>query len=299
MKKAVIIFNPAAGTEKSTNIHNLLKKKIDDSFDEVESLATKGPGDGIKFAKEKSEEGVHSIFAIGGDGTINEVVNGIMKSDVEEKPILGVLPGGTFNGVSRILEIPQFPRNSVRKLNLSKTEDMDVGLLNDNYFNMIYSIGDVPESLHSVSNEEKAAFSMFAYAFNIARDAVKNNLYHLKIRTDDDEEVIEGDFSHLVVILSSALSKLTVIDSDIEKNDGLLHVFILKESSLFEKMGLIPDLISGRIKHNSKIKYKSAKKVYVDSNEKVVTDLDGDKSDPLPSKIKIIPKAIKMYSLDV
>lgn len=298
MKKAAIIYNPVAGSNKSTDIHNKLKSKIKDDFDEVISLPTEKPGDGIKFAKEKSEEGYHSIFVIGGDGTVNEVVNGIMKADVDTTPILGVLPGGTFNGVSRILEMPQFSNLSVRKLDLTKTELMDVGKLNDTYFNMIYSIGDVPESLHSVTKEEKAAFSMFAYAFNIARDVVKNSHYQLRFKIND--EVIEGEFSHVVVILSSALSKLTIIDSNIEKNDGLFHIFILKESSFFEKFGIIPDLISGRIKYNEMIKYISATELYIESDEEnVVTDLDGDKSDSLPSRLKIIPKAIEMYSLDV
>lgn len=298
MKKAAIIYNPVAGSNKSTELQNRLKNKIKDDFDQVDSLPTEKPGDGIVFGKEKTEEGYHSIFVIGGDGTVNEVVNGIMKADVDTTPILGVLPGGTFNGVSRILEMPQFLDLSVRRLDLTKTEMMDVGKLNDNYFNMIYSIGDVPESLHSVSKEEKAAFSMFAYAYNIARDVVKNSHYKLSFKIND--EIIEGEFSHVVVILSSALSKLTLIDSNIEKNDGFFHVFILKESSFFEKFGIIPDLISGRIKYNEMIKYVSAKELYIESlEEEVVTDLDGDKSDPLPSKLKIFPKAIEMYSLDV
>lgn len=297
MKNAVIIYNPVAGNEKTEQLSKLLKTRLDNEFDNVFVMPTKKAGDAVNFAKKACEEGIHSVFAIGGDGTVNEVVQGIIDGDCNNKPILGAIPGGTFNGVSRIMEFPQNPRNAINSLNLNKTEFIDIGKSNDETFNMIYSIGDVPESLHNTPSEEKTAFSVFAYAFNIARDAVKNSHYHMNIKIDDEE--IEGDFSHVVVLMSAALSKLTLINKDTEKNDGFLHVFILKESSLFEKMGILPDLITGNILENEMIKYFRTKAVSIDGGDvKIKTDLDGDAASPLPSKITIIPKAIEIYTLD-
>ncbi len=297
MKNATIIYNPVAGSEKTKDLSELLYNKLIKEFDNVELLATEKAKDATDFALKACENGAHSIFAVGGDGTVNEVVQGIIDARCEKKPILGVIPGGTFNGVSRIMEFPQNPRNAINNLDFNKTEFIDIGKSNGETFNMIYSIGDVPESLHNTPSEEKSAFSVFAYAFNIARDAVKNSHYHMKI--DIGEESVEGDFSHVVVMLSTALSKLTLINKDIEKNDGYLHLFILKESSLFEKIGILPDLIGGTLIKNEMIKYYKTKELTIDGGSQYIkTDLDGDAASPLPSKITIIPKAIEIYTLD-
>ncbi|NLD16617.1 MAG: hypothetical protein GX666_03440, partial [Tissierellia bacterium] len=243
MKKATIIFNPIAGKGKTKELTKYLEERLLEEFDSVEILATKKPKDAIVFATNACLNGIHSIFAIGGDGTINEVVQGIMDSSCEKKPILGTIPGGTFNGVSRIMEFSQNPRAAIDNIDFNKTEFIDIGRSNNETFNMIYSIGDVPESLHNTPSEEKSAFSVFAYAINIARDAVKNTHYHMNISVNDLN--IEGDYSHVVVMLSTALSKLTLINKGVQKNDGYLHLFILKESSLFEKIAILPDLIGG------------------------------------------------------
>lgn len=294
MKEAVIIYNPGAGNEKGESLHKLLKTKLLEEFDIVNSFPTRGPGDATRFAEFASDNGVHSIFAIGGDGTVNEVSLGIIKSKSEVKPILGIIPGGTFNGVSRILGYSTNPKTVIKNFSYNKTIMMDSAKFNSTLFNMIFSIGDIPESLHNVSSEEKTKFSMFAYAYNIARDAIKNSHHKMKV-TVDDKEII-GDFSHIAVMLSSTVYGLP-INSDITKNDGFLHVFLLKESSLSRKLSVLPDLISGKLKSNDAIEYIKTKKLRIDSLEGTIeTDIDGDKSEALPAEIEILPKILKVYS---
>lgn len=294
MKDALIIYNPSSGNEKGETIKNYLEKRLIKDFDNVKSLATEKAGDGAKFSEQAAKDGVHSVFAIGGDGTVNEVVLGIVRSEVEKKPILGIVPGGTFNGVSRILGFSQNPRTVIRNFDFTKTTTLDSAKYNDKIFNMIFSIGDVPEALHNVSSQEKAVFSVFAYFVNIARDAIKNTHHSLRIKVED--EVLEGDYSHVAVMLSSAVFGLP-INTQVEKNDGFIHVFLLKESTLTEKIAIVPDLISGALKKNDKIKYFKTKKIEIESLKGVVeTDLDGDKSDPLPGLIEVLPRAIEVYS---
>lgn len=295
MKKAVIIYNPVAGNDKGSNYNNILRNRLEAEFDEVISIATQKEKDAIHLATDASDEGVHSIFVIGGDGTVNEVTQGILASNKSEKPILGIVPAGTFNGLSRILGFPQNSKNAIKAFDFNKTLKMDVGKFSNNYFNMIFSIGDVPEALHNVTNEEKSAFSIFAYAYNIARDAIKNCHYPMEITTE--EETITGDFSHVVVMTSAAIYGTPLL-SGIKRNDGNLHLFVLKESTLFEKMSLLPDLIAGKLKDNDKIKYYKCKNIKIKSlSGQINTDVDGDKADPLPSNIIILEQALETYSL--
>lgn len=296
MEKVLIIYNPVAGSEKGEEINFLLRKKLIEYFDCIKSMKTENPNDAYLFAKNACNEGYHSIFVVGGDGTVNQVTRALMEASPDSRPILGVFPGGTFNGVSRILGYPQNMRLAIRKLKVNKTIKMDVGKINDNYFNMIFSIGDIPESIHNVSPESKSVFSGWAYAYNIARDAIKNNHYFMEVNVDGEKLV--GDFSHLIVMLSSAIYGTPLIN-DIEKNDGFLHIFIVKESTLFDKMSILPDVISGKVKNNEYIKYYKCKNISITSMDSVIeTDIDGEKSDPLPASISIVEKAIEMYSLN-
>lgn len=294
MKNAVIIYNPNAGKEKGYQLALALKSEIKDIFDEIKLLETHGKDDATNFALEASLNEYHSIFAIGGDGTVREVVQGIIMSKREDGPILGIIPGGTFNGVTRILDYPILRPNIIKALKFNRYEYMDVGLCNDKVFNMIYSIGDIPESLHSTPSEDKALFSMFAYAFNVAKNSTKNSYYPLKITINGKEH--EGKFNHLAVVLSPALNKFTNLPN-LKRNDGYLHLYGLRHTNLIEKFSIIPDIIGGSIEDNDYVYYGKAMEILIESDGQVITDLDGDKNDPVPSTLKVLPKALKVYSL--
>ena len=282
LKNAVIIYNPNAGKEKGYQLALALKSEISEIFDEIKLLETHGKDDATNFALEASINEYHSIFAIGGDGTVREVVQGIIMSKREDGPILGIIPGGTFNGVTRILDYPILRPNIIKALKFNR------------YEYMIYSIGDIPESLHSTPSEDKALFSMFAYAFNVAKNSTKNSYYPLKITINGKEH--EGNFNHLAVVLSPALNKFTNLPN-LERNDGYLHLYGLRHTNLIEKFSIIPDIIGGSIENNDYVYYGKAMEILIESRDQVITDLDGDKNDPVPSRLRVLPRALKVYSL--
>ena len=185
MKTAVIIFNPKAGDEQGSTIGSLLEERLNDAFDRVVLMETTGSGDAAEFAYEACQTSTHSIFVIGGDGTVNEVIEGMTRSGLSgPKPILGVLPGGTFNAVARNLSIPLNPRRAIKLMDLNRVTKIDIGRCNKKAFGFIFSIGDVPESVHSVTNEDKTKFAMLAYFVNIAKHASKNSIYNLQLDVD-------------------------------------------------------------------------------------------------------------------
>ena len=95
MKKCLVLVNPASGDGKSMESIPKLEKRLEEDFDQVEIIETKEEGQGEKLAQKACREKVHSLFVIGGDGTIHEIVNGLAEED--HRPILGLLPGGTNN----------------------------------------------------------------------------------------------------------------------------------------------------------------------------------------------------------
>jgi len=298
VETAVIIYNPKSGDEQGTAIARLLEERLEESFAQVKVLETQAAGDASDFAQQACEESVHSIFVIGGDGTVNEVIEGMTRPGSSgPRPILGILPGGTFNAVARNLAIPMNPRRAVKMLDLNQVAKIDIGRCNEKAFGFIFSIGDVPESVHEVSNEDKTRFAMIAYFVNIAKHASKNTIYPLKVTIDG--KIIEGEYSHLVVLLGGHVGEFEFTDKAIRYNDGYLHLFLLKEANFWNKLSVVSDLLGKRVESNESVQYVRGENIRIESSlPHVATDIDGDLGDDLPVEIKVLPQALTVYSLD-
>lgn len=297
MKRALIIYNPTAGDESGKDYASLLEEGLMGDFDDIILRETQKEKDATILAKKACEEGLDSLFAIGGDGTINEVINGLIQSDAEEKPILGVIPAGTYNGLARVLNIPMDVKEAIRNLDLTSYEPFDLGESNHDIFTFVLAIGDVSEAVHNVTSEEKAMFSSLAYFFNIVKDQAKNSHYNLNISVDGKD--YSGKYSHVVITLSTTLDFYEVTRGIQERADGYLHVFLYKEGNLFTKLELLADMVQGKVESNEEIIYLKGRQVQIESADgsKVETDHDGEPADYLPVEVNIVPKAIQVYSL--
>lgn len=245
------------------------------------------------FAKNSTYDSYHSVFVIGGDGTVNEVFKGILSIEKENRPILGVIPGGTFNAVARVLQSNQAKDKAIENFSLDKIKEMDMGVVNDSVFSLIFSIGDVPEAIHSVSNEEKSKFKMLAYAKNIIEKIADDSVYDLDI--DIDGEEFSGLFHHVIILLSDKLENFELTEYKMAMDDGFLHIFLMPEASLTEKVGLLSDMAFKKSSDNENLIYRKAKSLKISSKKPVETDIDGDKGENLPVSIKVEEKALKVY----
>ena len=101
MKKCMIIENPNSGDGNNDEFIEILKKKLEDEFDQVIDKKTEKENDGENFARKACDDKFDSIFVVGGDGTFNEVINGVSK--MEYRPKIGLLPGGTNNTYMQLI----------------------------------------------------------------------------------------------------------------------------------------------------------------------------------------------------
>lgn len=296
MKKAMVIYNPTAGNESGGKYAKKLENKIIGDFDLVDLKQTQKPKDATLFASQACEEKYQAVFAIGGDGTVNEVINGMMSCPVEERPKLGIVPAGTFNGLSRVLNYPQNANRAIDNIDLSKIEPIDLATSNDDVFTFVFTIGDVAESIHNVTSEDKSKYSMFAYAVNMVRETIRNSHHDLVLNIDGRK--IEGKFSHVVVTFATTLDQFRLVKNIDQRTDGKLHVFLYRNSNFFSQIDLIGKMIVGGVEKNHEVEYIKADNVYIESRDgsQVETDHDGDKAHYLPVDIKIYPSAIEVYT---
>ena len=191
MKRARVIYNPTSGKE-------LIRKNLADILDVLETggyeasafATTAAPFSARDEARRAGEAGFDLVVAAGGDGTINEVVNGI--APLEKRPKMAIIPGGTTNDYARALKIPRTDIKAAAEVILKQqTVKMDVGKTPNTYFINIAAGGHLTELTYDVPSELKSVFGYLAYLAKGAEllPRVKPIKMHLKY---EDGEYIGG-----------------------------------------------------------------------------------------------------------
>ena len=290
MKKAMLIINPTSGGEKALDYKEKLENKAKEYFEYVETKITEKAKDATAFAEEASKENYEAVIVFGGDGTVNEVISGISEKDYIPK--LGIIPGGTGNLITKLLEISQDIDEAIDQLDFNKTNAIDIGKANKSYFGYIFSVGSLPEAIHNVEIEDKTKYGVLAYAINTIKSVIKDEVFNIKIETENGS--YEGEASQVLVLLSNYYADKKIFE---ENKDGYANILILKNASIISKISLIPDLLKGDIIENDNIEYIKAKDITISSDTKIESDIDGDQSDDLPVKITVLGNHIEIYSL--
>lgn len=290
MKKAMLIINPTSGGEKALDYKEKLENKAKEYFEYVETKITEKAKDATAFAEEASKENYETVIVFGGDGTVNEVISGIAEKDYIPK--LGIIPGGTGNLITKLLEISQDIDEAIDQLDFNKTNAIDIGKANKSYFGYIFSVGSLPEAIHNVEIEDKTKYGVLAYAINTIKSVIKDEVFNIKIETENGS--YEGEASQVLVLLSNYYADKKIFE---ENKDGYANILVLKNASIISKLSLIPDLLKGDIVENDNIEYIKAKDITISSDTKIESDIDGDQSDDLPVKITVLGNHIEIYSL--
>ena len=292
MKKAMVIINPTSGGEQALNYKEKIENKVKEYFEVVETRITEKALDATHFAEEAAKEKYEAVIVFGGDGTVNEVISGI--AEKEYIPKLGIIPGGTGNLITKLVQIDQDIDKAIESLDFNLTNKIDIGKANDHYFGYIFSVGSLPEAIHNVEIEDKTKFGMFAYAINTVKSVIRDEVFNIKVETENAN--YEGDASQVLVLLSNYFSDKKIFD---ENKVGYANILILKDASIFSKLSLIPDLLKGDVVENDSIEYIKAKTIKISSDIEIESDIDGDQSDDLPVEIKVLGNHIEIYSYPI
>ena len=292
MKKAMVIINPTSGGEQALNYKEKIENKAKEYFEVVETRITEKALDATHFAEEAAKEKYEAVIVFGGDGTVNEVISGI--AEKEYIPKLGIIPGGTGNLITKLVQIDQDIDKAIESLDFNLTNKIDIGKANDHYFGYIFSVGSLPEAIHNVEIEDKTKFGMFAYAINTVKSVIRDEVFNIKVETENGN--YEGDASQVLVLLSNYFSDKKIFD---ENKVGYANILILKDASIFSKLSLIPDLLKGDVVENDSIEYIKAKSIKISSDIEIESDIDGDQSDDLPVEIKVLGDHIEIYSYPI
>lgn len=223
MKKLYFILNLQSG--KATISSNLAV--VIDMFTkagyEVTARPTQERMDACAAAKYACGQGFDLIVCSGGDGTLNEVIQGIMRS--EKKLPIGYIPAGSTNDFARGVGIPRNIIDAVQWIIDGKKYPCDIGSFNDKFFTYIAAFGAFTEVTYETSQQVKNVLGHVAYVLNGISRLKNIKSYHMKITYDD--EIIEDNYIFGMVTNSSSVAGLLSLNNFL-LDDGLYEVTLIK-----------------------------------------------------------------------
>lgn len=272
-KKILLVVNPVAGKGTASKDLNQIKENFEMSGFEVETKITTPEHSAEKIvANPNSTEDI--IVAVGGDGTLNEVVNGITKSNKDVK--LGFIPYGTTNDFARTLNIPTdrfFLSKNINDFNYTKC---DTGKFNEKYFNYVSAFGVFAETSFSTSRKEKNKFGRLAYIKTGTKNFIETNeqAYHLKVTLDNEE--IEGEFEYGSVSNSKYIGGFQLFkENEIDIDDGEFEVILIKKTKNKAELLRTYTKLAMQVRDENVI-YAKSKNITIQSDQEMVWSLDGE-----------------------
>lgn len=294
MKRYKLIYNPSSGKEEAASRAFQMARLVMDRDDvEFTFYATKRKNDAMNKAREACDDGYDMIISCGGDGTVHEVVNGIMKS--KNRTNLAILPAGTINDFAEQLKIPKTAEKFSRMFKEPKFKEVDAGKINDEHFINVVSGGIFTNIPHTVSIDEKTMFGRYAYYFHAFLEIPDQlvNTYEIKFTVDD--KVYEVD-THLFLINNTpGAGGFKYLCPDAKFDDGLLDIVIFEKSSYTDLIQIFTGVFNGQHVKHPKVKYLQANNILIESlDKKLVVDVDGELGGNMPLKISTETKALKI-----
>jgi YegS/Rv2252/BmrU family lipid kinase len=296
MTKALLIVNPSSGGEEAKKYEEQATEKLNTLFDEVIVKHTEEAGDAIDFAKEAAQAKLDSVFAMGGDGTVNEAISGLAEETY--RPNFGFFPLGTVNDLARALNLPLDPEEAISKLDIKRTKSLDVGKLNDQYFMNVVAIGTIPESINDVDVEDKTKFGKLAYFISGIKNVIGTESYDFELTIDGESQEITS--TTLIIGSTNSVGGFEQLFSDAQVDDGKMHLLYLIDESLLETVKSLPDLLTGVKESTDNVGYVTFEKGTIAVKEKTLgTNVDGDEGPELPITVEILPAHLTVYAGEV
>ncbi|MFF5996461.1 diacylglycerol kinase [Lysinibacillus sp. KU-BSD001] len=292
MKRARIIYNPTSGREAFKKHLPEVLEKLEVAGYETSCHATTGEGDATNAAKSAVERGFDIVIAVGGDGTLNEVVAGI--SQCENRPKVGLIPMGTTNDFARAVHIPRKIDEAVDIILAGDTIPVDVGLMNnEKYFINIAAGGRLTELTYEVTSKMKTILGPVAYYIKGIEMIPSIKATHMRLELDD--EVFDGNKMMFLCALTNSVGGFERIAPDASINDGYFTVMALEECSLPEFGRIITLAARGEHLNDPRVIYRKAKRVKVTTNAEIHLNLDGEYGGDAPAEFVNLKRHIEVF----
>ena len=313
--KAILIINPSSGKMKrkmppvlrwtlkklERRLSGLFKPKIteDDVIEEVKKKCdkekikldiefTKYPKHATKLS-EAAKDIYDLIIAAGGDGTINEVINGMANS----KATLVIIPFGSTNVLASELGVPSDPKMAAELITKGKKIKMDLGYAKTSkesrYFSMMLSVGPFAQVIKDTTPEFKKRWGRFAYPFRLIKLLFRYKWHKIYVK----HKVESAGYFVIMANIKYYGGEYEIADKA-NMRDGLLDLVIINRKNPWDIIELIFSIASGKLNKFKRKEYYQIKEADIYSHYNMQIQVDGEVLGMAPVRVEIIPKALNV-----
>ena len=271
-KKVLLIVNPCAGKTKTRiSSVDIMKNFPEDEY-EFTMKTTACQGDATNIVKNELKD--HDmVICSGGDGTLNETINGIM--DMPRRAPIGYVPSGTTCDFATTLGIPAEVNAATDIIKKHNINEYDIGLFNNRYFTYIATFGAFTQNSYSTPQKLKNRFGHAAYVFSAAKEIKDIHGTHMRVEYDGGE--IEGDFCFGSISNSSSVGGMFKLrEDDIRLNDGTFEVFLVRKMPFPLLIKTILEVMNQVYNPDRVLYFQTSKIKIVSPYEDVKWSLDGE-----------------------
>ncbi|HLS61232.1 MAG TPA: diacylglycerol kinase [Virgibacillus sp.] len=289
MKKARIIYNPKAGRETFKRDLSMVLEKLEIAGYEASAHATTCEGDAKEAALQAVERRFDLIVAVGGDGTINEVINGIAEQSY--RPQVGIIPAGTTNDFARALDIPRDVKAAVQIIIDAHSMNIDIGRVDEQYFINIAGGGELTELTYEVPSGLKTVLGRLAYF--VKGIEMIPFLKPTRTKIEYDGTVIDEDIMIFLLANTNSVGGFEKLAPEARLDDGYFDLFIIRKINLAELIHIATLALRGAHLENKNVIYAQAKHVIVTPDDKMQLNIDGEYGGMLPGEFMNLKQHIE------
>ena len=305
-KKIAFIVNPHAAAGSAGKSWPTIKALAEGRLGPFSTYFTTGPGNAIALTRQALTQGAEVVVCVGGDGTLNEVVNGLMGEDKPIRPeaMLGFIPRSTGCDLAKSVHIYRELDRALDIIKDGHTRILDVGRIryqdqrgqpSYRYFHNVTSFGLGGEVDERANRTTKAfgGFLSFLWATVISLLKYNKKKIHLKV-----DETFDGEVTiwNVAVANGQYHGGGMWVAPGAQVDDGLFHVTVVGDLTLPEVFWHLPKLYNGKIYQVEQISSFVGKRVEAFSDQRVLLDVDGEQIGALPVVIEMVPRAVHLIT---
>lgn len=296
------VLNPAAAGGRARRQWRRVESQVRAAFPHAEFHETSAPGEATTLAADAARSGVELLVAIGGDGTLHEVLQGLMAVDAPERPVLGLVPAGSGSDFARGVGIPGDPEQALALLAEGESCAIDVGLIDAvdetgqpvrRFFLNGADVGLGAEVVARMRHMPRLLPAKLAYHLATVRTLLgyRNPTATLRV---DDRAPYPRAFKSIVVANAPYFGGGMCIAPDAVVDDGELDLVELGDLGRLEAIRRLRETyLGGRIAHED-IHYSRCRNLYAESGARVLIQADGEAVGCLPATFGRLPSALRV-----
>jgi diacylglycerol kinase (ATP) len=298
VKRARVIINPSSGRERGPDHVRLLDTRLKERFDDVTIVMTAGDGDAERAAKMAAADGCQALFVAGGDGTLNEAMNGLAAAGALSAVVVGIVPFGTGNDFAAALGIPLEVEPALDLLLEGRELEVDLGEVNGRVFVNTSGGGFIAEVSAAVTPQLKTIAGRLAYLIGGAQVLFDFEPVGAAVTITPGPRSTTRPLYAFAVCNSRLIAGGRLIAPDAVIDDGLLDVCLIEAMSALEFVALARKVADGDHVKDPRVLYYQAQSVRIELDRAVHVNTDGEVFEDTRCEYRVLPRAARFLAGD-